>query len=372
MLLQAGQLAADHDYGAACAAYEQSQALFRALGDRRGEAAALFGLGATTHDLIGDYDRAQRYLQESLAIRRTLDDRLGMIETLAFVSQNARYRGQVAESEQLARESYILSTTLDNHRAMAPAASELGAALYWNENYAEAHRLLEEAIAIYANLGDRVGLASTYLRRGFTETFLGRYADARTTFTHDLQIARALGSASAVGASLVGLMHVALAERTYTEARGLLTEAIPLFIGAGEHFFLSQTYAYGALAERGASNRAQARRHAIAALRTALEIHSWLQVVYAFWAIALLLADDAELERAVELYVLTERAYPPCNDAWSHVIARRELAGIAAALPVDVAAAAQARGQARDLWATARELLAELEAAGWDVEVAAV
>ena len=112
-----------HDYPAACTAFEQSQALFEALGDRRGEAAALFGLGAATQDLIGDYDLAQRYLQDSLAIRRTLDDRLGMIETLDYVSQNARYRGQIAESEQLARESYVLSTTLGNHRAMALAAT---------------------------------------------------------------------------------------------------------------------------------------------------------------------------------------------------------------------------------------------------------
>jgi len=41
------------------------------------------------------------------------------------------------------------------------------------------------------------------------------------------------------------------------------------------------------------------------------------------------------------------------------------LAAIVAALPPDIAAAAQARGRARDLWATARELLAEVEAAGW-------
>ncbi|HEU5099909.1 MAG TPA: tetratricopeptide repeat protein, partial [Roseiflexaceae bacterium] len=365
VLLQVGRLTKDYDYPAACTAYEQSQALFRALGDRRGEAAALFGLGAATQDLIGDYDRAQPYLQDSLAIRRALDDRLGMIETLAFVSQNARYRGQVAESEQLARESYVLSTTLDNQRAKALAADDLGMAMNWSGSYAEAHRLLEEAIAIYANLGDRGALVTSYLRRGIAEIYLGRYADARTTFTRNLELARELGSASAVGTGLVGLMFVALAEHAYTEVRALLIEAVPLYIGAGEHFFLSTTYAFGALAERGASNRAQARRHAVTALRMVLKIRIWFTMLYSLWPIALLLADDGDLERAAELYALTERVYAPRNDAWSHDIARGELAEIAAALPVDVAAAAQARGQALDLWATARELLAELEAAGW-------
>jgi len=49
----------------------------------------------------------------------------------------------------------------------------------------------------------------------------------------------------------------------------------------------------------------------------------------------------------------------------SFAICRRELAAVVAALPADVAAAAEARGRARDLWATAEELPAELEAAGW-------
>jgi predicted ATPase/transcriptional regulator with XRE-family HTH domain len=368
MLLQAGQLAADHDYPAACAAYEQSQALFEALGDRRGAAAALFGLGAATEDLIGHYDRAQRYLQESLAIRRTLDDRLGMIETLAYMSENVRYRGQVEEGERLARESYQVSTMLGNRRAIALAASYLGSALYWNEQYAESHHMLQEAAAIYTDLGDRAGLANAYFRLGVAEAFLGRYADARTTFTNELQIARELGMPLEVGTSLIGLMFVALAQQTYDEARVLLTEAVPLFTGAGEHFFLSQMYAFGALAERGAGRRRQARGHALAALRTALEIRSWLMVLHAFWAIALLLADDAEPERAAELYALTERENPQRNNPWAIAVYRRELAEIATMLPAAVAAAAQARGQALDLWTTAQELLAELEAAGWGTD----
>jgi len=70
VLLHAGQLAAERDFPAARAAYEQSRALFRALGDRWGEAMALFGLGDATLNLAGDYDLAERWLSESLALRR--------------------------------------------------------------------------------------------------------------------------------------------------------------------------------------------------------------------------------------------------------------------------------------------------------------
>jgi hypothetical protein len=78
-------------------------------------------------------------------------------------------------------------------------------------------------------------------------------------------------------------------------------------------------------------------------------------------AIALLLADRGQAERAVELYALASR-YPQVSNAqWFEDVAGKEIAAVAATLKPDVVAAAQERGRARDLEATAGELLAELE-----------
>jgi hypothetical protein len=74
----------------------------------------------------------------------------------------------------------------------------------------------------------------------------------------------------------------------------------------------------------------------------------------------LLLADRGQAERAVELYALASRYPIVANSRWFEDVAGRHLAAVAAALPAEVCQAAQARGWARDLWATARELLAEL------------
>jgi hypothetical protein len=53
--------------------------------------------------------------------------------------------------------------------------------------------------------------------------------------------------------------------------------------------------------------------------------------------------------------------YPDVADLhWFEDVAGREIAAAAEALPPEVAAAAQERGRARDLWATAEELLEEL------------
>jgi hypothetical protein len=77
-------------------------------------------------------------------------------------------------------------------------------------------------------------------------------------------------------------------------------------------------------------------------------------------AIALLLADQGENERAVEFYALAS-CYPVvANSRHFEDLAGRHIAAVAAALPPDAVAAAQERGRARDLWDTAAELLVEL------------
>ena len=85
---------------------------------------------------------------------------------------------------------------------------------------------------------------------------------------------------------------------------------------------------------------------------------------------ALLLAGPAAAqgwkpERAVELYTLAWR-YPILANAQSSIDSfGKPLAAVMAALPPEIAAAAQARGQTLDLWATAAALEAELAALGW-------
>jgi hypothetical protein len=75
----------------------------------------------------------------------------------------------------------------------------------------------------------------------------------------------------------------------------------------------------------------------------------------------LLLADQGEKERAVELYALAARYPRVANSHWFDDIVGQHIAAVAATLPPDMVEAARARGQTRDLEATVAELLAELE-----------
>jgi hypothetical protein len=63
----------------------------------------------------------------------------------------------------------------------------------------------------------------------------------------------------------------------------------------------------------------------------------------------------------VELYALASRYPYVANSCWFEDVTGKHIAAIAAGLPPDVIVTAEERGRARDLWAMAEELLAELE-----------
>ena len=63
----------------------------------------------------------------------------------------------------------------------------------------------------------------------------------------------------------------------------------------------------------------------------------------------------------MELYALASHNPYVGNCRWFEDVAGNHIAAIAATLPTEVLIAAQARGKARDLRATAKELLEKLE-----------
>ena len=77
--------------------------------------------------------------------------------------------------------------------------------------------------------------------------------------------------------------------------------------------------------------------------------------------IALLMVDQSEAERAVELYALVSRYGYVANSRWFEDVLVRPIADAVASLPPDAVSTAEERGRERDLHATVKRLLAELD-----------
>lgn len=154
---------------------------------------------------------------------------------------------------------------------------------------------------------------------------------------------------------------MALAEQEYDEARQALEESISTFLDIKQQMHTAMPLASLVYVDRALGNLHQARQRLDKALQVVTKTNVAKVLPLALPAVALLLADQGEKERAIELYTLASRYPYVANSRWFEDVAGRHIAAVAATLPPEVVAAAQERGRARDLWQTAEELLKELE-----------
>jgi len=341
---------------------EQSLSLYRGLGDRWGAATVLEHRGSAALQ-SGDYRQATPFYQESLTIRRALGDRRGIADSLEQQSYTLLFQGRLEEGKQLAVEHSAIRREIGDPTGIVKGLVNWGSALFWLGQFAEAyaHPLVEEALPILNDLGDQVGVAECTVYQSWTEMHLGLYERARVLAQESLALSREFNDRHVIGLSCWALGCIALAENAHAAAEQWLQESVIVFREIGKRDGLSYALAALACVTCGSGQPARARQYLSEAIEIAAEIQVFWTFMFPLPAMALLLANQGKVERAVELYALASRYPFVANSRWFEDIAGKRVAAIATVFSPDLTAAAQDRGRARDLDATVKELLVELE-----------
>lgn len=160
-LHSAGNLAdTQGDYDAARAYYEESLAVYRELGDRRGAARPLNGLGLVSLGQ-GDFVTARSFLEESLAIKRELAGLSSISIALNNLGLVAHAQGDYTTARAYLEEALDIDRRLKNKDAIATSLVNLGAVTLDDGRYGEARPLLIESLALFNEVGDTRGIADT-------------------------------------------------------------------------------------------------------------------------------------------------------------------------------------------------------------------
>ena len=156
----AGHLARDRaDYDRASALYEESLGLRRELDDRRGTALVLNNLGVVAQ-LQGDYDRAVAVHDESLALFRTLGDQRGVALSLLTMGTMAQLQGDLVRATAHYEESLALFQALGDTRGTAASLSSLGNLASSQGDFAAADELYVQSAVLFRELGDTRDIAA--------------------------------------------------------------------------------------------------------------------------------------------------------------------------------------------------------------------
>jgi predicted ATPase/Tfp pilus assembly protein PilF len=218
------------DYPGARALGEESLAIRRQLGDRKGIAASLNNLGLVACDQ-GDYPAARALYEESLAIKRELGDRVGIANSLNNLGNVAYDQAELAFARALYEESLTIARELGDREGVARVLGNLGNVAMHQRDFASAQALHEESLTIKRELGHRQRIAGSLNSLGNLALDQSDFVSARALYQEGLAIGHELGDRRGIAESLEGLaaMLVALgsslrAARIWGAAERLRTE----------------------------------------------------------------------------------------------------------------------------------------------------
>jgi len=224
----AGALAREQgDYESAQTLQQESLAIWRESGDRRGIASALSSMGSLAR-VRSDYAAAKTLQMESLAIRREMNDRQGIATCLNSLGVLARELGDYPTARRYYEESMEIDRQLGDLRSLAVSLNNLGGMASDQGDNDAARALHGESLAIRRDLGDRGGIASSLTNLGDVAGKLGEFDAAQALLDEALRIRRALDDRRGIAASLSVLGDVAQDRGDFARAQVLYDESLAI------------------------------------------------------------------------------------------------------------------------------------------------
>jgi CHAT domain-containing protein/Tfp pilus assembly protein PilF len=194
----------------AIALFERVLVLYRSIGDERGEAEVLGGLGAVYYNNVLDYEVALKYYKEALIKREIVDDKA------------------------------LIGNTLNS----------LGSVTYsYLEDYPQAILYYDKAEAIRVEIGDNAGLRTTRSYKanalktwGKQLNITGRFTEALEVLEKAYEIDRSLEDGSETGEVLSYMGYVYSKLGDYKTAAAKLTEAVKIMTEENDTLGLAGVY----------------------------------------------------------------------------------------------------------------------------------
>jgi len=192
-------------------------------------AMALFAVGGITAT-YGDNVAGRAQLEESVAIWRELGDKRGLALALSFSNSLgwvALMERRVAEARALFAEGAALWRELGDKWGLATALRGLGAAVR-RDDPAAARPIVEESVALFREVGDRAGLADALWNLGNMARQEGDHTQAAALLEESLALARQADAKGIILQVLQPLGDVAQDQGDHERALALYQESLVL------------------------------------------------------------------------------------------------------------------------------------------------
>ncbi len=184
--------------------FEQSLDLKRQLNDKRGIATALNNLGGIALEQ-GDSATSQAYLLQSYGVLKELNDPGGMATILTNLGVMLVDQGDFEQARKYYIQALEITENNNNKWGMEFSLTNLGMLALREKNFEQAHQYFQRSFALAQELGDKSGIAESLYGLGWVEYFSNQPTPARQFFSRSLQVGQELGDERVSVRNLVGI-----------------------------------------------------------------------------------------------------------------------------------------------------------------------
>jgi eukaryotic-like serine/threonine-protein kinase len=213
------------DLQKAAAAAENARQIYASLGDRKGTAKALGGIG-TARAMQGDLAAAVIMHQEALRICREIGYKHGTAVSLNQIANVLHRQGDFEGARKMYEQSLAILRDLGDKHNQEGALNNIAGALYDEGDVTGAIKRYRQALAIATEIGNKAGIALVLLNLGNAFVRQGDLSGAKKRYNDVLALSREMNEKSYLANAISGLGSVFEIEGDLAGARKEYSEAL--------------------------------------------------------------------------------------------------------------------------------------------------
>jgi class 3 adenylate cyclase/tetratricopeptide (TPR) repeat protein len=213
-------------------------AVAESAGDRRSAAWSETALAEVARKQ-GEFDEATERLERARATFAGLGEDEGVGRVLHLEGTLAAQRGETAVARKRYEASLEIREALGDRASIAAMLNNLGIMAEWEGDYALGLSLHERALGLYTELGDRRAIARSRMNIGMNAMHRKRAADALEAFDEAMRLNREVGDLWEVALAHHNLANAARLLGDFPEAGSQYTAGIRIYRDYGDRWALA-------------------------------------------------------------------------------------------------------------------------------------
>jgi non-specific serine/threonine protein kinase len=221
------------DYEQAKKYSEESLAISKEIGDKKGIVAAMNSLGSIAY-YQGDYEQDKKYSEESLAISKEIGDKKGIAISMNSLGNIAYYQGDYEQARKHYKESLAFSKEIGDNKVIAVSLNNLAYIANYQGDYEQARKYSEDSLFYGKEIGDKNVIAVSMTNLGITASNQGDYEEAGKYLKESLAIRKEIGNKRGIAISLNCLGNVSFSQEEYEQAEIFYKESLATYKAIGD------------------------------------------------------------------------------------------------------------------------------------------